>query len=166
MLRLAMAVVALLSAMPAMAQDAAVSDDGTVEYGTRISTDPSYQIRHGMEASADGWNKGDVDSFLAIYSDDPATSFTGSSGIARGKAGIRARYLEHYTKQFGKGVVPATALTFAFEDLRMIGPDHALLIARWMLTTKDGSEKPQTGMTSLIFRKEAGGWKIVADHSS
>lgn len=152
MIRMLLAALVLLFAVPAAAQ---------------TGPDARAAIEAGMKDSAEGWDRGDIDRFLAIYSDDPATSFTGSTGIARGKAGIRARYLVSYAKQFGgSAAAPPTMLSFTFEDFRMIGADHALLIARWKLVTDHDETKAQTGMTSLLFRHEAGGWKIVADHSS
>jgi uncharacterized protein (TIGR02246 family) len=125
------------------------------------------EIEAAMFDSAKGWDAGDVDRFLAIYSDDPATSFTTSRGVARGKEGIRARYLVTYAKQFGamRSAAP-TRLSFTFEELRPVGAGHVLLIARWKLVAPGDEAKAQTGMTSLLFRKEVGGWKIVADHSS
>ena len=165
-MRILLAFMALTMAMPAAAQVADDSADGATETGTRVSTEPRYQIETAMRDSDEGWNRGDIDRFLAIYSDDPATSFVGSAGINRGKAGIRAQYLKSYASQFGPGSSAATrsTLSFTFEDFRTIGTDHALLIARWTLTR--AGEEPKTGMTSLLFRKEAGGWKIIADHSS
>jgi len=158
---------ALTIAIPAVAQVADDASDGLMPIGgfTR-STGQRAEILREMEDSAAGWNEGDIDRFLAIYSDDPATSFVGSAGIKRGKDGIRAQYLKSYTGQFGAGSNPDTrsTLAFVFEDFRSIGIDHALLIARWTLTKK--GEEPKTGMTSLLFRREAGGWKIIADHSS
>ncbi len=72
-----------------------------------------------------------------------------------------------YAKQFGENRAAApTDLSFTFEDFRMIGADHALLIARWKLVTYSDEASAKTGMTSLLFRKEGDGWKIVADHSS
>jgi uncharacterized protein (TIGR02246 family) len=146
------AALALVFAMPVSAQTA---------------PDARAAIESGIRDSAEGWNRGDVDRFLAIYSDDPATSFTGSKGVERGKANIRARYLVSYPEQFG-GMPSAapTTLSFTLEDFRMIGADHALLIARWRLVTFRDEASAKTGMTSLLFRREAGGWKIVADHSS
>jgi uncharacterized protein (TIGR02246 family) len=152
MLRMLVAPVALMLAVPAMAQDADAS---------------KAAIGAAMHDSAAGWDAGDVDRFLAIYSDDPATSFTGSKGVERGKANIRARYMVTYAKQFaGMASAPPTRLSFTFQDFRMIGADHALLIAQWKLVTFGDEKGAQTGMTSLLFRKETGGWKIIADHSS
>lgn len=151
-MRLLLTVVALLIAVPqAFAQDVGA---------TRAA------IETAMRDSAAGWDAGDVDRFLAVYSDEPATSFTTARGIERGRANIRARYLATYTGQFGPTAGPArTRLSFTFDDLRLIGADHALLIARWKLDAP-ATGKSDTGMTSLVFRREAGGWKIVADHSS
>lgn len=128
--------------------------------------DPRLLIESAMAASAQGWNHGDLDTFLDVYSEDPATSFTGSKGIERGLGPIRARYATNYADQFGPGAGPKqTRLSFKFEDFRLIGTTHAHLIARWTLTPAAGGA-PQTGMTSLLFRREGRGWKIVADHSS
>jgi uncharacterized protein (TIGR02246 family) len=133
--------------------------------GARPPERPRAAIVAALEESARGWNRGDVDGFLAVYSDDPATSFTGKS-IERGKPGIRARYLASYKAQFGPGnAATRSTLTFDVQDFRMLGDRHALLIARWKLVTP-GKADPDTGMTSLVFRQEAGGWHIIADHSS
>lgn len=127
---------------------------------------PRATILAAMADSAEGWNKGNIERFLAIYSDDPGTSFTGSKGVDHGKRGIRARYLAQYKNQFGTAnAAGRSALTFEPQDFRMLGKDHALLIARWKLVTA-GKPAPDIGMTSLVFRHEAGGWHIVADHSS
>jgi len=128
-------------------------------------TAPRAAILAAMSDSAEGWNQGNVDRFLAIYSDDGATSFTGSKGIDRGKAGIRTRYLATYKNQFGADTTGRSILSFEPQDFRMLGKDHALLIARWKLVAA-GKPAPDTGMTSLVFRHEAGGWRIIADHSS
>ncbi|MBX3594568.1 DUF4440 domain-containing protein [Sphingomonas sp.] len=124
------------------------------------------RIEAAMAASAAGWDRGDLNAFLAVYADDPSTSFTGTKGIERGLGPIRARYAERYREQFGPDPRPnRTRLSFSFEDFRMIGADHAHVIARWTLTPVAGGPA-MTGMTSLLFHREAGGWKIVADHSS
>ncbi len=164
MVRTLLMPMAFLIAMPAAAQVVADPNDGIPNL--RANMEAAYQILGGMEDSAKGWNSGDIDRFLAIYSDDPATSFAGSDGVTYGKTRIRARYLKSYDKQFGAGRDPAgmSKLSFVRENFSLIGSDHALLIARWTLVTGDG--KTQTGMTSLLFRKEADGWRIIADHSS
>jgi len=162
--RMLLGLMALTIAMPVAAQVA--TQEVTVPAGTRATLAASVQIMKGMEDSAEGWNRGDLDRFLAIYSDDPATSFAGSNAVAYGKAGIRAKYLKTYAGQFGEGRDPAgmSTLSFVRESFRLIGKDHALLVARWKLVKPNG--ETAQGMTSLLFRKEGAGWRIIADHSS
>ena len=117
-----------------------------------------------MEDSAAGWNEGDMDRFLAAYSDAPETSFIGSGGLTRGRAEMEGRYREAYDwsqpDPAERGV-----LTFETEDFRPLGDDHALYIGRYILTYPDGRE-PATWLTSLVFARVGDDWKIAADHSS
>jgi len=114
-----------------------------------------------MQDSAAGWNTGDVDRFMAIYSDTPETSFVAGEGLVRGKAAMIERYKAKY--DFADAAKRGT-LTFKTLDFRLLDPTHALYIARYTLTYPDG--KTQSGPTSLVFAKESGGWRIIADHSS
>lgn len=114
-----------------------------------------------MMDSAAGWNAGDIDRFMAVYSDTPDTSFVTSQGLLRGKAAMKARYKARY--DFGDAAKRGT-LSFETLDFRLFGPVHALYIGRYTLTYADG--KKQSGPTSLVFAKEATGWHIIADHSS
>lgn len=151
MTRWLLALLVLLTVLPAAA---------------KVPGDPRIQIEAALEDSADAWNRGDLDAFLAVYSDDPGITFTGAKGIERGVGAIRGRYARHYPDQFGPGERPRRSLlSFAFEEFQLIGRTHAHLIARWTLTPAAGGATT-TGMTSLLFRRERGGWKIVADHSS
>lgn len=151
MIRMMIAAMALLLAVPAAAQT-----------GDQVRT----TIDAAMRESAGGWSAGDLDAFLAVYSRDPATSFAGKKGIDRGVSDIRRRYQAGYADQFG-GSDPAkkTSLAFTLLDFRMLGRDHALWIGRYVLRTPD-QKITSEGTTSLIFHRERGGWKIIADHSS
>uniref|UniRef100_UPI0035CA3A1E YybH family protein n=1 Tax=uncultured Sphingomonas sp. TaxID=158754 RepID=UPI0035CA3A1E len=118
-------------------------------------------VEAAMRDSADGWNAGDLARFMAIYSDAPDTSFVTKTGVIRGKAVMAERYRTKYDfADAGKRGV----LSFATLDFRLLDPMHALYIGRYALRATDGSI--QSGMTSLVFRKEPGGWRIIADHSS
>lgn len=120
-----------------------------------------HQVEAAMTASAAGWNKGDVNAFMAVYSDAPATSFVTKEGVLRGKAAMTARYKARYSfdDPAKRGV-----LSFKTLDFRLLDPTHALYIGQYLLTYPGG--KTATGPTTLVFAKEAGGWKIIADHSS
>lgn len=119
------------------------------------------QIVAAMEASAAGWNAGDLDRFMAVYSDSPETSFVTKQGLIRGKAAIAERIRSRYdlTDAAKRGT-----LTFRVQDFRMLTAKRALYIAMYALTYADG--RTVSGPTSLVFARDPSGWRIVADHSS
>jgi uncharacterized protein (TIGR02246 family) len=118
-------------------------------------------IAAAMADSAAGWNAGDVNRFMAVYSERAAASFVTSEGLVRGKPAMIERYRKTY--DFADAAKRGT-LSFEQVDFRMLGGSHALYVARYTLTYP--SAKPISGYTSLVFAREGGAWKIVADHSS
>jgi len=118
-------------------------------------------VEAAMADSAAGWNAGDIQRFMAVYSDAPETSFVTAGEILRGKAVMSARYITKYSfdDPAKRGVLSFTTL-----DFRRLGPIHALYIGRYLLTYAGG--KTASGPTSLVFVKAKTGWKIIADHSS
>jgi len=78
-----------------------------------------------------------------------------------GKAAITARYHPRFTPE---GAARRGTLSFEMLSFRLLGPRHALLVARYRLQIAGAQD--QTGPTSLVFFKEAAGWRIIADHSS
>jgi uncharacterized protein (TIGR02246 family) len=147
MRRILMALLLLALATPAMAR----------------WTAPSVQqaIEEAMAESAAGWNAGDVERFMAVYSAAPETSFVVKDGLIRGKPAMIARYRERY--DFSDPAKRGT-LTFKTLDFRQLDPTHVLYIGRYLLTYPEG--KTASGPTTLIFERETGGWRIIADHSS
>jgi uncharacterized protein (TIGR02246 family) len=118
---------------------------------------PQTQVMAAMEASAAGWNAGDLQRFVAVYADD--ATFVTKDGVVRGKAAIADRY----RPSFAGGGNTRGNLSFAPVAFRTLGPAQQLLIARWTLT---GGAKDESGMTTLVWERRAAGWRIVADHSS
>jgi len=123
-----------------------------------VSQDPEAAIRAAMDDSAAGWSAGDMPRFLAIYADDAV--FVTKDGLVRGKPAIAARYDTRY----GRDAAQRGRLSFRTLGFRRIDATHQILWARWALDYPDG--KRAGGMTSLVFERRAGGWKIVSDHSS
>ncbi len=122
------------------------------------AADPQAAIVAAMEDSAAGWSAGDMARFLGVYADDAV--FVTKDGLVRGKAAIAARY----DKSYGSDAAKRGCLSFRMLGFRRIDATHQMLWARWMLDYP--AAKPASGMTSLLFEWQAGGWKIVSDHSS
>ncbi|WP_333572197.1 YybH family protein [Sphingomonas sp.] len=118
-------------------------------------------IDKAIAGSVAGWNAGDVERFMEVYSENPDTSFVADEGVVRGKTAMIARYRAKY--DFSD---PVKRGTLAIErlDYRPLGRDYALYIGRYTLRYPDGHSA--SGPTSLVLHHEAGGWKIIADHSS
>ncbi|MDP9085734.1 MAG: DUF4440 domain-containing protein [Pseudomonadota bacterium] len=119
------------------------------------------QILAAMDDSAAGWNGGDLDRFMRVYSDAPDTSFVVKDGIITGKRAIAERYLPRFTPE---GAMKRGTLSFETLRFTLIDSRHALLVARYRLKVTGLAD--QTGPTTLVFVHETGGWKIAADHSS
>lgn len=120
--------------------------------------DPQAAITAAMEASAAGWNDGDMARFLNVYAGDAV--FVTKDGLVRGKAGIAARYDRNY----GPDTAKRGRLSFRMLGFRRVDATHQMLWARWTLDYP--ASKQIGGMTSLLFERRADGWKIVSDHSS
>ena len=121
------------------------------------ATPAETAIRSSMEASAAGWNAGDLARFMAVYADDAV--FVTPKGLLRGKPAIADKYRSSFR---GVGNVRGK-LSFAFLEMRGLDPVHAILFARWTLT---GATTSETGMTTLVFERRGAAWKIISDHSS
>lgn len=116
------------------------------------------EVVSAMEASATGWNANDLDRFMAIYAND-AIMVT-SKGLLSGKTAIA----DKYRPSFAAGGNTRGKLRFEGLAYRTLSKVHALLFARWILTTADG--KVESGYTTLTFERRPEGWRIISDHSS
>ncbi|WP_084581102.1 YybH family protein [Sphingomonas azotifigens] len=126
-----------------------------------VAEPAQVEIDAAMAQSVAGWNAGDVDRFMAVYADDARTSFVAGEGLIHGKPAMIARYRAKY--DFADPAKRGT-LTIDRLDYRSLGPDYALYIGRYTLRYPDGHSA--SGPTSLVLHHEAGGWKIIAEHSS
>ena len=116
-----------------------------------------------LRASAASWNAGDLDGFLDDYSADPGLTFSGATGVVRGRDAVRARYLESYWAEGAE----RDSLRFEALEVRPLGEEHALALGRYVLYRPEaGDSVTATGAFSLVLRHEDDGWRIIHDHSS
>ena len=115
-------------------------------------------IRAVLTAQQEAWNRGDVGAFLTGYWHSPELTFSGSSGVARGWDGVRARYKRNYPDRAAMG-----QLDFSDLEFRFLGPDGALVLGKWHLKR----EKDDVGgVFTLVWKRFPEGWKIIHDHTS
>lgn len=113
-----------------------------------------------LAAQTAAWNRGDLESFMAEYWRSPEITFFSGDTILKGWDATLERYRRKYL-QDGNHM---GQLSFSDESLQLLGPDAALVTARWHLTMPDN--RRLEGLTTVICRRFPDGWKIVHDHSS
>ncbi|PYY02699.1 MAG: DUF4440 domain-containing protein [Acidobacteria bacterium] len=117
-------------------------------------------LRRILDEQTAAWNRGDLTSFMLGYWHSPDVTFFSGNKIIRGWQPTLQRYRDKYQ---GSGTEMGK-LSFTDENIQIIGQDAALVTARWHLEMKDG--KKLDGLTTLLCRRLAEGWRIVHDHSS
>jgi ketosteroid isomerase-like protein len=129
--------------------------------GAPPAADPALagQLATQLRRSADDWNRGDLEGFMTDYARDTATSFVDGGHVRRGWDFIHSRY----APRFAPGA-ERDSLRFEEIAVRPLGADHALLTARFVLF--QGGRTTASGPFSLILERQAGGWKILHDHTS
>lgn len=121
--------------------------------------DAPTQIMAAMEASAAGWNAGDLDRFMAVYANDAI--FVTKDALLKSRAEIAARYRPSFVD--GRNVRGKLAFRpLAFKTLSAV---HLILYARYTLTPGGSDAKPESGMTTLVFERRPEGWRIISDNS-
>ena len=111
-----------------------------------------------MQGSADAWNRGDLAGHLSIYAD--SVTFMTDTGPRTGIKPIEVAFARKYFRD-GR---PKQTLAFDQLLIRYPAADIALVTGRFRLT--GGGEEEQSGRFTLIWKREAGRWAVIHDHSS
>ena len=115
-------------------------------------------IRAVLTDQQTAWNRGDVRTFMKGYWNSPELTFAGSNGFVRGWEPVAARYERDYPNQVVMG-----QLDFSELEIRILGPEAALVLGKWHLKRASGDVG---GIFSLVFQKFPEGWRIIHDHTS
>jgi ketosteroid isomerase-like protein len=127
---------------------------GGLPAATRAQT--TNGIIRQLMATAVEWNRGSLDGFIAPYADE-STFMTPAGPIGR------AAMVERYRKKYFASGRPLQRLRFEEVEARSLGPDHALMTGRFVLT--GGGVPEQTGRFTLVWVRSRNGWRILHDHS-
>lgn len=110
-----------------------------------------------LAKQAADWNNGDIESFMKGYWNSDNLTFSSGGKTERGWKATRERYLKGYPNREVMG-----KLSFSDLEVFSLGDSAALTLGRWKLDRKE----PVGGNFSLVWRKIAGEWLIVHDHTS
>jgi ketosteroid isomerase-like protein len=123
-------------------------------------TSPERAIGSVIEAQVDAWNRGDVEAFMSGYEASDATTFVGTT-ITRGYQQVLDNYRRRYPTKERMG-----QLAFSDVEIKLLDANYAWVIGKWHLARPAAAGGDANGIFTLLFRKNATGWKIILDHTS
>ena len=115
-------------------------------------------IKLVMDDQAVAWNKGDLEGFMAGYWRSDKLKFVSGDKITYGWQ----QTLDNYKKSYPSKAMMGT-LDFSELEIMLIAKDAAYVVGSWHLKREKDDPK---GKFTLLWRKIAGKWLIVSDHSS
>ena len=125
----------------------------------------SAEIRELLATATQAWNRGELDGYLRMFTDDPSLTYIGPDGeMRRGKAALRGRLEEAYFPAMGE----ADDLSLDEIEVRPLAPGHAVVTGRYTTYEPGFDSQPVTGQGwfSMVLRMEVGGWRVTHQHSS
>lgn len=117
------------------------------------------EIRNVLDRQVQAWNRRDLEGFMQGYWNSPDLTFYSGGTIVSGWEQTLARYRSRYQSEGNDmGHLQFTAL-----KIELLGPTAAFVRGRFDLKMTSGES---SGVFTLTFKKLAGGWKIIHDHTS
>jgi ketosteroid isomerase-like protein len=116
----------------------------------------SARVRRTLADQTTAWNMGDVRGFMDGYRASDATTFVSGTTLERGHANLLERFLKRYPEgKMGK-------LEFTELEVHPLDGEAAYAFARYKLS----GDTQQTGMFTLIFKRDGDRFVIVHDHTT
>ncbi len=114
------------------------------------------QILSVLRQQVDGWNNGDIESFMQGYEKSDSLRFASGGTVTYGWKNMLDRYKKTYSTKEQMGV-----LTFTTVTVDIVSKDAAAVFGTWRLKR----EKDELwGLFTLLFKNSV--WQIVHDHTS
>lgn len=119
------------------------------------------EVQTALDDSAAAWSAGDLDRFMTLYEDTPATAYVSGEKLVIGYRAIR----DMYASRFGGGSAAAMgSLSLEMLQFQLLDPDHGFVIGRYHLK-RAADPAELSGLTTLLFHRTAAGWRVVSDHT-
>ncbi len=116
------------------------------------------QIISVLHRQTEGWNSGNIESFMQGYAQSDSLRFASGGTVTYGWNSMLERYKKSYPTKEKMGL-----LTFADITVDIISNDAAIVFGKWSL--KREKDEPW-GLFTLLFKNKSGVWRIVHDHTS
>lgn len=116
------------------------------------------EVRALLDFQIQEWNKGNIPAFMESYWKSDSLMFIGKSGVTYGWQKTLDNYKKNYPDKAAMG-----KLKFDLLQVKQLNSAHFFVVGKWYLTRSIGDVG---GIFSLLFRKVANRWIIIADHTS
>ncbi len=120
---------------------------------------PDEKIRRVLDQQVAAWNRGDLESFVAGYTEH--CTIVGSTISETTRAQVLSHYREKYPSAGARG-----KLAFSGLSVRHPATNVAIVTGHWHLDRAAVSGGPVGGVFSLVFELIDGSWRITLDHTS
>ncbi len=120
----------------------------------------NMEVQKVLDQQADCWSKGDLVCYMEGYWKSDSLVFVGKSGLTYGWQPTLDNYKRNYPDPVAMG-----KLTFDILEMKPLSEETMLVIGKWHLKREVAAGDLQ-GHFSVVFKRLADGWKIVADQSS
>ncbi len=129
-----------------------------IGYSSFAQSKDETEVRGLLNRQTKEWNAGNIPAFMNTYWKSDSLMFIGKTGITYGWQ----KTLDNYKKNY-----PDTAamgnLKFDLLEVKRLSSDYFFVVGKWHLTRSIGDIG---GIFTLLLRKVANRWLIIADHSS
>ncbi|MFM7671863.1 MAG: YybH family protein [Bacteroidota bacterium] len=116
------------------------------------------KIRALLQKQTEAWNRGDLEGFMEGYWKNDSLMFIGKSGITYGWQKTLDNYKRGYPDKTAMGT-----LTFTLIEMKPLSKKYFSVVGKWHLKRTIGD---LSGHYTLLLKKIAGEWVVIADHSS
>jgi hypothetical protein len=127
----------------------------------RLSIQAIQQI---LDESVVGWNTGDLERWAAPYSDAESSTFSGAREVLHHARSVaidanRSYFTAAHANERGY-------LRYETIEIDPLDSTHFLGFVRFEIVYAGADHLRFSGVSSMIFAREAGAWKIVMQHDS
>lgn len=149
MMKKTLTILSLLTSLTCFANENAV-----------LNTTPIQDINKSLANSLRCWNNGDLKCFMdALYVKSDKTLFISGTKFIYGWQNS----YNHYKEKYGDSKSNMGQLKVTLDEVKLLDNNHAFAYGRYHLQV---GSKVYNGVTSLLFLKSTGQWKVMVDHSS
>ena len=131
----------------------------TLEVGEDEGSGLEASVSAMLEASAGGWNDGDLDAFLAIYAESSTTSLVTPGGLVEGLDRIR----EWYGPAFQPGA-RRDSMRVEELDIRQLPPLIGVVTGRRVF--REDHMDNRSDWFTMVVRRVGDGWRVIHEHPS